>query len=81
MSNPLDRLQRTTPGPDWQPGVVLEGLGRQLFRVQIEGSDRTLICHRSGTARLSPLKFREGSRVWVVAARNDPSRGRIVGFR
>lgn len=81
MTDGLDALQPPSPGPNWQPGVVIEGLDRQLFRVQIEGSDRTLICHRAGTVRLTPLKFRAGARVWVVAARNDPKRGRIVAFR
>ncbi|MCZ7570467.1 MAG: hypothetical protein M5U01_18025 [Ardenticatenaceae bacterium] len=81
MSNPLEALHPPSPGPDWQPAVVLERIDRQLFRVLIEGSDRTLLCHRAGTARLSPLKFRAGSRVWVVAARHDPRRGRIVAFR
>lgn len=81
MSDPLDALRPAAPGPDWQPGVVLERVDRQLFRVQIEGGERTLLCHRAGTVRLTPLKFRAGARVWVVAARNDPRRGRIVAFR
>lgn len=67
MSDTLDALRPASPAPDWQPGIVLERLERQLFRVQIEGSDRTLLCHRAGAVRLAPMKFRAGSRVWVVA--------------
>jgi len=59
-------------------GVVLEALPNATFKVQLNNSDRILLCHLAGKMRLYRIRVLPGDKVKVELTPYDDSKGRIV---
>ena len=59
-------------------GVVLEALPNATFKVKLDNSDKTILCHLAGKMRLYRIRVLPGDKVKVELTPYDESRGRIV---
>ncbi|MCA9372043.1 translation initiation factor IF-1 [Candidatus Woesebacteria bacterium] len=59
-------------------GEVIESLPNTLFKVQLEGSEKIIICYLSGKMRKHYIKILPGDKVKVEMTPYDLDRGRIV---
>jgi translation initiation factor IF-1 len=59
-------------------GVVLEALPNATFKVQLNNSDKVLLCHLAGKMRLYRISVLPGDKVKVELTPYDATRGRIV---
>lgn len=58
-------------------GVILDH-SRDIFRVQIEGTDQTVTAKLSGKMRLNKIDLQVGDRVKIEVSPYDMSMGRII---
>ena len=58
-------------------GIVREAV-RGAFRVQLENSDRILLCHLGGKLRKNNIRVVPGDRVKVEVSPYDFTKGRIT---
>lgn len=59
-------------------GVVVQELGNSLFRVNLDDSEREVICTISGKIRKNFIRIMAGDRVKLEMSPYDLTRGRIV---
>lgn len=59
-------------------GEVIENLPNTLFRVQLNDSDKVLLCYLSGKMRKNYIKILPGDKVKVELTPYDLERGRII---
>jgi len=59
-------------------GEVIENLPNTLFKVQLNKSDKVLLCYLSGKMRKHYIKILPGDKVKVELTQYDLDRGRIV---
>jgi len=59
-------------------GVVLEALPNTTFKVKLDNSDKTILCHLAGKMRLYRIRVLPGDKVKVELTPYDEARGRIV---
>lgn len=59
-------------------GEVVENLPNTLFRVQLKGSDKVILCYLSGKMRKNYIKILPGDKVRIEISPYDLQRGRIV---
>jgi translation initiation factor IF-1 len=59
-------------------GVVIEALPNATFRVKLNNSDKTILCHLAGKMRMYRIRVLPGDQVKVVTSPYDESRGRII---
>ena len=59
-------------------GVVLEALPNATFRVKLNNSDKTILCHLAGKMRLYRIRVLPGDKVKVELTPYDETKGRIV---
>lgn len=59
-------------------GVVIAALPNATFRVKLNNSDKTILCHLAGKMRLYRIRVLPGDKVKVELTPYDESRGRIV---
>lgn len=59
-------------------GEVVENLPNTLFRVQLNDSDKVILCYLSGKMRKNYIKILPGDKVKVELTPYDLERGRII---
>ena len=59
-------------------GLITEGLGNSIFRVELDNIDNVIICHISGKMRQNYIRIMPGDRVEVEMSPYDLTKGRIV---
>jgi translation initiation factor IF-1 len=59
-------------------GEVVENLPNTLFRVQLNDSDKIILCYLSGKMRKNYIKILPGDRVKIELTPYDLERGRII---
>jgi len=59
-------------------GEVIENLPNTLFRVQLNDSEKVLLCYLSGKMRKHYIKILPGDKVKVEVTPYDVDRGRII---
>ncbi len=59
-------------------GEVVENLPNTLFRVQLNDSDKVMLCYLSGKMRKHYIKILPGDKVKIEVTPYDLDRGRIV---
>jgi translation initiation factor IF-1 len=59
-------------------GTVTESLPNAIFRVTLDGGDRTVLAHLSGKVRLNFVRIVPGDRVRVELSPYDLTKGRIT---
>jgi translation initiation factor IF-1 len=59
-------------------GEVIENLPNTLFRVQLNDSDKVILCYLSGKMRKNYIKILPGDKVRVELTPYDLERGRII---
>lgn len=59
-------------------GEVVESLPNTTFRVKLEETEETVLCHLAGKMRLNRIKVMTGDKVKVELTPYDESRGRIT---
>jgi translation initiation factor IF-1 len=59
-------------------GAVIENLPNTLFRVQLNDSDKVILCYLSGKMRKNYIKILPGDKVKVELTPYDLERGRII---
>lgn len=59
-------------------GEVIENLPNTLFKVQLNDSDKVLLCYLSGKMRKNYIKILPGDKVKVEVTPYDVDRGRII---
>ncbi len=59
-------------------GAVIENLPNTLFRVQLNDSDKIILCYLSGKMRKNYIKILPGDRVKIELTPYDLERGRII---
>lgn len=57
---------------------MVENLPNTMFRVKIDGEEKTLLCHLAGKMRMNWVRLLPGDRVKVEMTTYDRDRGRIV---
>ncbi|OGY63953.1 MAG: translation initiation factor IF-1 [Candidatus Harrisonbacteria bacterium RIFCSPLOWO2_02_FULL_41_13b] len=57
--------------------IVIENLPSTMFRVQLDGSEKTVLAHLSGKMRMHYIKIIPGDRV-LLELSPDGERGRIT---
>lgn len=59
-------------------GAVVENLPNTLFRVQLNDSDKVILCYLSGKMRKNYIKILPGDKVKIELTPYDLERGRII---
>ncbi len=59
-------------------GEVVENLPNTLFRVQLNDSDKIILCYLSGKMRKNYIKILPGDKVKIELTPYDLERGRII---
>lgn len=59
-------------------GVVTAALPNATFRVKLNNSDKTILCHLAGKMRLYRIRVLPGDKVKVELTPYDETKGRIV---
>ncbi len=59
-------------------GVVVESLPNATFRVKLNNSDKTILCHLAGKMRMYRIRVLPGDNVKVEQTPYDETKGRIV---
>lgn len=59
-------------------GVVIAALPNATFRVKLNNSDKTILCHLAGKMRLYRIRVLPGDKVKVELTPYDETKGRIV---
>lgn len=59
-------------------GVVKESLPNTMFLVEIEGGEKTILCHLSGKMRINYIKVMPGDKVRLELTPYDQTKGRII---
>ena len=59
-------------------GKVIKSLPNTLFKVKLDGLDKTVLCYLSGRMRKNYIKILPGDRVKLELTKYDLNRGRIV---
>jgi len=66
------------PGVNEVEGVVIAALPNATFRVKLNNSDKTILCHLAGKMRLYRIRVLPGDKVKVELTPYDETKGRIV---
>ena len=59
-------------------GVVEESLPNATFKVKLENSDKTILCHLAGKMRMYRIRVLPGDKVKVEQTPYDDTKGRIT---
>ena len=59
-------------------GEVIENLPNTLFRVQLNDSEKVMLCYLSGKMRKNYIKILPGDKVKIELTPYDLDRGRII---
>jgi len=59
-------------------GAVVENLPNTLFKVQLDESEKVILCYLSGKMRKNYIKILPGDRVKIEMTPYDLNKGRIV---
>lgn len=59
-------------------GVVEEALPNATFRVKLNNSEKTILCHLAGKMRMYRIRVLPGDKVEVELTPYDESKGRIT---